>query len=1395
VSHLQEILRHGISPLRQQLETRRLRQLEHGFQVWFQNWDRYEEGHEDTLSPLLTYLIHEIDETLETIEHRRGQRVEFDNRYAHAVTERERQTHVLDFARRLGAGRVRLARDRRAFARWFGRDAVLDRYHRQHGELEQRLSFILDRLGWLSELAVSAAGEGAAAGRRFRALQLDKVIEPMLAYAGDHRVPIEAFACLSRALQGLPREERETSVKSNILRYIYRAALDHHLHLWIQCEALHLLQHLSLDSFVTAVTRRLSEPADGDDIFLRRRAVLLVGANLEERPRLQALLEQVCDDPSPWVRQALPEALAGLPEAAACVLMERLVIRDPSPQVRAAALQRLPALLGRPGRQRPLLEILLKALQDERDDFVLRTALESGIEGHRSLLEQGAREMAKSWQGRLLPRLERLHRAASSLAVRRWAARVREHLWCQSESRRLRLREELQDLSRRTRPGRSRRAGGEVRRQLRADRHSLGRILALVSEHDHGHSLAGNGLTGARLHRGDRFGFRLWRLLHELLHPATDKRQAFTHTRGRIAHGRLRAPPAYLAELTPTRVPGEPLYIAEEDGWRPYLPLVDEVISCLDEGLRAATVDFYTSEGVTRLQAPRGLAARLRARTILSLRFASYARLRNWQPGTPANAYLKALQSLGFRIELLPHANEADLDWKPDPQVARFFPLALPGIPPEFLGELKDYFFSVYENTLYELVVFLALVAGLFLGRHILVNRRIRRARRSLSLVIGGWGTRGKSGTERIKAALFNALGYSVISKTTGTEAMFLQGHRFGSLGEMFLFRPYDKATIWEQANVLRLAEAMHTDVFLWECMGLTPSYVNVLQQDWMRDDIVTLTNAYPDHEDLQGPAGINIPEVMTNFIPPDATLISSEEHMLPILREAAERRGTRVIPVNWLDAGLLPEDVLARFPYDEHPNNIALVLAMADELGVARDYALKEMADRVLPDLGVLKAYPVAPMGGRRLEFINGMAANERYGFLGNWERMGFADQDPEAQPGLWLSTVINNREDRVPRSQVFAEILVRDARADRHFLIGGNLSGFLSYVREAWERFAGEYRLWSDTDGDDEAARGKFLADARDMRIAVTQAQVQARSRAMLEGLGIPAPAIGADVLGSAGEALRSLLHAHDLEQHAEAIESHWRGLRQEQQECARMLERIAAGGDREALRDEAVEQLWRWLRARIVVLDDIHISGDAIIARIRDETPPGYHNRIMGCQNIKGPGLDFVYRWQAWDRCHQACALIRTGKEPAVEAGLGELVEFQSFNPVCEEYLRETLEGLRHRDVAQSEQMQSRIHMIETALKQQLAAADRQGGSAHGGGGWLAGLIHAVEAFLDAGDAVKRRKRADRIYRDLVAERISQARAVTELQALNRRQKGGWLLARLQRFMSRLGGSGPE
>ena len=1034
------------------------------------------------------------------------------------------------------------------------------------------------------------------------------------------------------------------------------------------------------------------------------------------------------------------------------------------------------------------LSIVCHSLQHEADAFVLRVALKVASDGLERLYELSEDDIwfAQQWYVSLLPLISHLHAQAAHLPVRRWAAQARERMWCAYDPEARQLKPELERRLSGLKPGRGRRL---PRRFFAAyTTATLCRVLGVMAQDDFGYDIR-QGRWGARVVRGHVFRFRLWRAWHEFRHPSPDKRQAFPHTIGRIFDGQLRIPSAIMSELAETKVPGEPLFMTAEGGWRPYLPLVDDVHSSLDRSLFCRPVRFFTSEGVTELLPPKSLGRRLWAKWRLTRCFADYARLRNWQEQSPQSpaTYLQALEQLGFRIRLLPHEDADGERMRLDPQVTRFFPAALPLLDPTLWLQFQHYFRSFYENSLLELLIFLTLSLTWFVGMHLYANRNMRLARRRLPLVLGGWGTRGKSGTERLKAALINALGYSLVSKTTGCEAMFLYAPPFCSVREMFLFRPYDKATIWEQYNLTRLADQLGAEVFLWECMALNPAFVKLLQRHWMRDDIATLTNTYPDHEDIQGPAGVNIPEVMTNFISANGVLATSEEQMYPILKEAARRLGAPVRRVGWLEAGLIAPDVLQRFPYEEHPFNIALVLAMADELGIARDFALKEMADRVTPDLGVLKAYPVASMRTRRLEFINGMSANERFGCLSNWARMGFDAHDPEADPGVWITTVVNNRADRVPRSRVFAGILVADIRADRHFLIGNNLSGLMGYIQEAWQAYARELTLWPAAGSRSrETPHDVLTRMARHMRVATSEAQIKARLRAMLQAArDIEAPAVEALLdAWRDPDAWRQRLEAHGLDALSEPILTH---LREEQQgydayqEFAARLARPTSE-DNAKLDADFRDLMWGWFERKLVVIEDYHASGNHIIERICNETPPGYLNRIMGLQNIKGTGLGFVYCWQAWEACYQACLQLRSKNQQTVSEGLRALSAFHDYNVLCTEYMRQTLQDMQAALMTQNEDVQTALDVIAAnvdASAQKIAANVRAVRRA----GLFTHVVNILEDFLDAGDAIRRRKKANRIYKDLLRERISQARAASELQALTSRQKGGWLLKKLQ------------
>jgi hypothetical protein len=202
-----------------------------------------------------------------------------------------------------------------------------------------------------------------------------------------------------------------------------------------------------------------------------------------------------------------------------------------------------------------------------------------------------------------------------------------------------------------------------------------------------------------------------------------------------------------------------------------------------------------------------------------------------------------------------------------------------------------------------------------------------------------------------------------------------------------------------------------------------------------------------------------------------------------------------------------------------------------------------------------------------------------------------------------------------------------------------------------------------------------------------------------------------------------------------------------------------------------------LWKWFERKLIVIEDYYATGEQIVQTICSCTPPGFHNRIMGIQNIKGTGLDFVYRWQAWGKCYEGCRLLRSGDREEFGRGLRLLADFREFGLLSVEHVEESLALARQSPLAAREQVVTQLDKIQfnlnaalSRLRQELKGSRKRGR--------VAGLLSLAEQFVDATDAVRRRKTADQIYKDLTTERISVERAAQELQKLNKRQKGGWL-----------------
>ena len=1418
------------------------------------------------------FLFQQIEEQLDELAKLSALNKQFRRNLAAASPQRVRRELILHFAQCLDPDPNSLVMDERAFGRWFDEEALSDRFLKHQGEKELLLCFTLNRLAstvvhiFHRAMELNTAHFGSAADDLnvrikgiWQRLKVEASLLPTFVYQGDVRVQCAAIKSLRVMLEALPSGIAGTIISQRMLGFIDRSAREKTANVWVQCEALTILSNLSVDAAMNVVNQRLDNPGTGDDIFVRRHAWSLIEKFLS-RGDGHKIEMPAATDSSSFVRQKTADALFLSLHLLPHRQWRQMALGDPDPKVRAAAL----STAARPGLHSQqsinFFRLLPHVLKHEQDEFVLRTALWATTDVlKRSLARLAAQTQGDPDQSRftiltllrsqIQPAIQSLQTTHASVPVRRWAAQCNERIWGLLDGQASQLIERLANEVSRIKPGRCRTYPNRWFDWV--DEETLTRIFAVLSQNDFGYEVQRTWL-GMRVTRGPVFGLRLWRLLHELRRSATDKRKGHPHTIGRVSTARLKAPSQIMGELSETKVPGEPLTIANDGTWRPFLPLVDDLISALNMSwFKPATIKIVSSQGVTSITPPPKIGQRMAACYSLTLDFAKYASLRNWDAGTAhADTYIRSISDLGFKISFKPHrydqedpateeSSPAAQPHKPsqritDTSVSKFFgsvaqlspilfPLATHVLGSShyetFVSHLKrftEYFTSPYENSLGELVLFACVALSLVLMRHLWLNLSFRRSRRKIPLSIGGWGTRGKSGTERLKAALLGVMGHGLVSKTTGCEAMFIHSYAFGEPMEIPFFRPYDKATIWEQRNLVNIAAKLKPSVFLWECMALNPSYVNVLQHQWMVDDIATITNTYPDHEDIQGPAGYNVAETIAGFVPKKSLLVTTEEQMKPLVTLQCERNQTTIQSVGWLESGLITDDILQRFPYQEHPDNIALVSRMASNLGITYEQSLKAMADDLVPDLGVLKTNPVSTVKTRRIEFTNGMSANERFGCMGNWKRLNYDTQDPWKDPSTWVVGVINNRADRVPRSRVFAKIIVQDINADRFFLIGTNLNGLKKFIDQAWQKKAATMTL-KQTDGtwSTEHALKVLKETAWNFRQPVTEEQITIQLERMISSVveeisahGKPAPKIDINALTPQSDLKKLLGAVAAPNDYIRAILKQQSWLNRAYNEYRELRETIEDAPQEIA---DTIDGNYRtllnhWFSRKLVVVADSEATGEEIVGQIIQEVPPGYLARTMGMQNIKGTGLDFVYRFQAWDTCFEACEATQDRRLAVAEKAISALLAMPVIGQLCIGKLQETIAQCRNNKSLQRSDLQSQLDVLKTRV-------DEAEKTLHQDSPWSTNInndsndaekrsqlrmrmqtLHQwsyqwAEEFLDVNDSIRRREKADLIYRDYVTCRISRQRAVVELRKLNKRQKGGWLKEDSQKVRDKL------
>ncbi|KIG14861.1 Poly-gamma-glutamate synthase subunit PgsB/CapB [Enhygromyxa salina] len=1292
-------------------------------------------------------------------------------------------------------------------------------------------------------------------------------------------------------------------------------------HEWVQARAIACLRRVDPEVHRACVRRRLGLDATTPpewpkrDFLVRGLVIQQLAAQLEHSAEAELLAEAIAlGDPSEFVRIAHANALEHLalerPES--FFEFARLLTRVGDgaapvemPRVHASACLAMVRGLRvasdtQAGEQvaEVIVERLVATIVGISNPLIARVACEQAAATCELLAEAPGLESALQRHAHTL--VEALHTCLADVSR---SASIHEAVSIAIEQIDVALRREraawtkaLNEAVQRVPSGGQRRIPLPSHEGQRPSHDELVRILPMLTRNDWGLDVDQRGKR-LLVRRGDHRVTRMWRTLHELRHPAGNKRQAFRHTVGRRLVGKLRAHPGRLDEVTATVVPGERLNLDAEGGWGRHLPLVDDLLGLQWlRGLRRDPVEVLSSHGVTSMRLRGNLARRLWSRWRLNFRYAELSELRRRalmaDEPSERRRYADELRNrYGVELEFRAHPSvigerpvpprlralfpgdpskaapepEAPTEPTPDPETdpapeaaplgpaavvvgthapapeqprASLIPIAslsaggaaLPDLRAgmnEWLRDNLHYFLTLEGNSQEALGLFALGLSGWFLGSGYARRRKIAQARAAIPLSIGGWGTRGKSGTERLKAGLFHGLGFRTFSKTTGCEAMFIHSVPLGPQVEIYTFRPYGKATIWEQRNLLVLAAGLKSEVFLWECMALNPEYVDILQRGWMRDDFATITNTYPDHEDIQGPAGIDVATVIGRFIPEGNLVVSSELAFNPVLRDSAKERGAELLEIGDYEGDLLPDDLLGLFPYSEHPRNIALVTELARQLGIDDELAIVCMADYVYPDLGVLKFYPDVQVRGRTLSFVNGCSANERAGFLNNWKRTGCVDLAAAGDPARMVITVVNNRDDRVSRSEVFSRILVNDVAVDAHVLIGTNLAGLQIFVDRALENFAAEQEL---VDAEALVAGGAGHERARNRLKALF-----GRVRGPVEGwweqlctlLRLGLAALGrrfdpdsaealalqscvAKLRGSEGShefepvvarlasdkelnaAVRqvhdrsaedpTLIHPHEVGRAAdyEDLLAHLRDRIARIVIAGRFaakLEPVLEARSPAALTSFTTELTRAWItlfRAQVIIVWDSGATGDQIIDQCARAVPPGVHVTVMGTQNIKGTGLDFIYRWLALDAVCIGLDKLDSDDEQTRLDALRSLDAHSDFGFTDTGMMVKRLPEMTKGSGQEASLRAALREKADAIHRQKLAKLDSAGGAAAKGGKFWT----SIEGWIDFMDGAVRYRQSRQLVQDLVDFRVSHNKMAVEMREIYARAKGGWL-----------------
>jgi len=338
-------------------------------------------------------------------------------------------------------------------------------------------------------------------------------------------------------------------------------------------------------------------------------------------------------------------------------------------------------------------------------------------------------------------------------------------------------------------------------------------------------------------------------------------------------------------------------------------------------------------------------------------------------------------------------------------------------------------------------VIILATLAVALCLAGIIEYKYHQRSLDSIPLRIHVNGTRGKSSVTRLVAAGLREGGIRTFAKTTGTAPRVIDAE-----GRDRIIHRLRLPSIGEQVRLMDYFSTEKPDAVVMECMAVQPQYQWIAEHQMVQSHIGVITNVRPDHLDEMGPTEDDVAMSLCNTIPIDGVMITGEDKKTDLLEKVTKANDSEFI---LSDESTVTQNELDSFSYMEHPSNVAVALDVCKEAGVDREVALSGM-HKVKPDLGALIAWNL-DIKGKRLQFVNAMAANDPVSTLQIWKFV--IDRYP-AEGGTCV--FFNSRDDRPLRTRQMIELALEEIKPDYFFVRGDKIDSTVQRLKNHSPRTA---------------------------------------------------------------------------------------------------------------------------------------------------------------------------------------------------------------------------------------------------------------------------------------------------------------------------------------------------